>query len=92
LLEGGFGLKNAQEAIVTIRLSHQAMSIEANGKTFAYPCGPDECRISKNDTLTIAQTNISRGYQTYRVSALRVQAQRADPRAAAVGFQRRVRI
>jgi hypothetical protein len=74
LLEGGFGLKNAQEAVVTIRLTHQAMSIEANGKTFAYPFGPDECRISKIDTLAIAHTNTSRGYQNYRVSALQVQA------------------
>ena len=70
LLEGGFGLTNAQEAVVTIRLTHQAMSIEANGKTFSYPFGPDECRISKIDTLAIAHTNTSRGYQTYRVSAL----------------------
>jgi hypothetical protein len=71
-LEGGFGLKNAQEAIVTIRLTDQAMSIETNGKTFAYPFGPDECRISKIDTLAIAHTNTSRGYQTYRVSELKV--------------------
>jgi hypothetical protein len=70
LLEGGFGLKNAQESVVMIRLTHQAMSIEANGKTFAYPFGPDECRISKIDTFAIAHTNTSRGYQTYRVSAL----------------------
>ena len=70
LLEGGFGLTNAQEAVVTIRLTNQAMSIEANGKTFAYPFGPGECRISKIDTLAIAHTNTSRGYLTYRVSAL----------------------
>jgi len=70
LLEGGFGLKNAHEAVVTIRLTHQAMSIEANGKTFAYPFGPEECRISKIDSLAIAHTNTSRGYQTYRVYAL----------------------
>jgi hypothetical protein len=74
LLEGGFGLKNAQEAGVTIRLTHQSMSIEANGKTFAYSFGPGECRISKIDTLAIAHTNISRGYQTYRISSLQVQA------------------
>lgn len=74
LLAGGFGLKNAQEAAVTIHLTHQAMSIEANGKTFAYPFGPDECRISKIDTLAIGHTNTSRGYQTYRVSALQVAA------------------
>lgn len=72
LSEGGFGLKKAQEAVVTIHLTPQAMSIEANGKTFAYSFGPDECRISKIDTLAIAHTNTSRGYQTYRVSALQV--------------------
>lgn len=72
LLEGGFGLKNAQEAVVTIRLTHQAMSIEANGKTFAYPFRPDECRISKIDTLAIAHTNTSRGYQNYRLFDLEV--------------------
>jgi hypothetical protein len=74
LLEGGFGLKNAQEAGVTIRLTHQSMGIEANGKTFAYSFGPGECRISKIDTLAIAHTNISRSYQTYRISFLQVQA------------------
>jgi len=74
LLEGGFGLKNAQEAVVTIRLTDQAMSIEANGKTFAYPFGKGECRITKIDTLAMAHTNTSRGYQTYRVSALQVAA------------------
>jgi hypothetical protein len=72
LLEGGFGLKNAQEAVFTIHLTHQSMSIEGNGKTFSYPFGPDESRISKIDTLAIAHTNTSRGYQTYRVSALQV--------------------
>lgn len=72
LLEGGFGLKNAQEAVVTIRLTDQAMSIEANGKTFAYSFGLDECRISKIDTLAIAHSNTSRGYQSYRVSDLKV--------------------
>jgi hypothetical protein len=72
LLEGGFRLRNAQDAIVTIRLTDQAMSIEANGKTFAYPFGPDQCRISKIDTLAIGHTNTSRGYQTYRVSELKV--------------------
>ena len=46
------------------------MSIEANGKTFAYPFGPEECRISKIDSLAIAHTNTSRGYQTYRGYAL----------------------
>jgi hypothetical protein len=74
LLKGGFGLKNKQEAAVTIRLAHQAMSIEANGKTFAYPFGPGECRISKIDTLAVAHTNTSRGYQAYRVSALEVSS------------------
>ncbi len=74
LLKGGFGLKNKQEAAVTIRLTHQAMSIEANGKTFAYPFGPGECRISKIDTLAIAHTNTSRGYRTYLVSALEVSS------------------
>ena len=72
LLEGGFGLKNAQEAVVTIQLTDQAMSIKANGKTFAYSFGPDDCRISKIDTLAIAHTNTSRGYQNYRVSALKI--------------------
>lgn len=72
LLEGGFGLKNAQEAVVTIRRTHQAMSIEVNGKTFSYLLGLAECRITKIDTLAIAHTNTSRGYQTYRVSALQV--------------------
>ena len=72
LLEGGFGLENTQEAVVTIRLTHQVISIEANGKTFAYPFGPDECRISKIDTLAIAHTNTSRGNQSYRISDQKV--------------------
>jgi len=74
LLEGGFGLKNAQDTIITIQLTHQGMSIEANGKAFAYSFGPDECRISKVDTLAIAHTNTSRGYQTYRVFDLQVSS------------------
>ena len=53
-------------------LTDQAMSIESNGKTFAYSFGPDECQISKIDTLVIAHTNTSRGYQSYRVSDLKV--------------------
>jgi len=74
LLKGGFGLKNEQEVVVTIQLTQKAMSIKANGKAFAYPFGPDECRISKIDTLAIAHTNTSSGYQTYRVSDLQVSS------------------
>ena len=74
LLEEGFGLKNEQEVVVTIQLTHQAMRIKANGMTFAYSFGPDECRASKIDTLAIAHSNTSRGYQSYRVSDLKVDS------------------
>lgn len=50
------------------------MSIEANGKAFAYSFRPDEFRISKIDTLAIAHTNTSRSYQTYRVFDLQVSS------------------
>ena len=74
LLEGGFGLKNAQEAVVTIHLTQEAMSIEANGKTFSHRFRPGENRVSKIDAIAIAHTNTSRGYQTYRVSDLQMKS------------------
>lgn len=75
LFGGGFGLRNEQEALVTIHITHQGFSIEANGKTFSHRFRPDENRVSKIDAIAIAHTNTSRGYQTYRVSDLRVAPQ-----------------
>lgn len=75
LFGGGFGLRNEKEALVTIHITHQGFSIEANGKTFSHRFRPGENRVSKIDAIAIAHTNTSRGYQTYRVSDLRVAPQ-----------------
>lgn len=75
LFGGGFNLRNEQEALVTIHITHQSFRIEANGKTFSHRFRPDENRVSKIDAIAIAHTNTSRGYQTYRVSDLRVAPQ-----------------
>ena len=75
LFGGGFGLRNEQEALVTIQVPHQGFSIEANGKTFSHRFRPGENRVSKIDAIAIAHTNTSRGYQNYRVSDLRVAPQ-----------------
>lgn len=75
LFGGGFGLRNKQEALVTIHITHQGFSIEANGKTFSHRFRHGENRVSKIDAIAIAHTNTSRGYQTYRVSDLRVAPQ-----------------
>jgi hypothetical protein len=75
LFGGGFGLRNEQETLVTIHITLQGFSIEANGKTFSHRFRPGENRVSKIDAIAIAHTNTSRGYQTYRVSDLRVAPQ-----------------
>ena len=75
LFGGGFGLRNEQETLVTIHITHQGFSIEANGKTFSHRFRSGENRVSKIDAIAIAHTNTSRGYQTYRVSDLRVAPQ-----------------
>ena len=75
LFGGGFGLRHEQETLVTIHITLQGFSIEANGKTFSHRFRPGENRVSKIDAIAIAHTNTSRGYQTYRVSDLRVAPQ-----------------
>lgn len=72
LNRGGFGLANGEVTEIAIRITRDAVSIEAGGKRFAHRLRPHERRIDKIDTIAISHTNISRGYQTYRIAGLRV--------------------
>jgi len=72
LYPGGFGLPNGGPAEVTIRITRELISIEAGGKRFSHPLQANERRISQIDTIAVSHTNISRGYQTYSISNLRL--------------------
>ena len=72
LNRGGFGLSNGEVVEITISITHEIVSIEAGGKRFAHQLRANQRRITRMDTIAVSHTNISRGYQTYRISDLRL--------------------
>ncbi len=72
LNRGGFGLSNGEVAEVMICITHEMISIEAGGRRFARTLRANERRITQIDTIAVSHTNISRGYQTYRLSDVRL--------------------
>ncbi len=81
LLENGLGLENGEETQVTVIISEEEISFEANGRKFSADMseieGDDEYSgdILRFDTVTdfaIDHTNISRGHESIQISDLRI--------------------
>ena len=72
LYPGGFGLPNGGPAEVTIRVTRELISLAAGGRRFSHPLQPHERRITQIDTIAVSHTNISRGYQSFSLSDLRL--------------------
>ncbi len=73
LTKGGFALKNGQPSKIKISIEETTVTIQCNETTASYHFKDKELRISSIDTIAIGHTNISRGYQTLKISDLKVQ-------------------
>jgi hypothetical protein len=82
LFEDGFGLENREEALVTIIISEEIISISVKKRTWSVNI--DDLMANDNDIvgdalrfdtvtfMSISHTNTSRGYSTIKISDLRV--------------------
>ncbi len=82
LFEDGFGLKNREQALVTIIISEEILSISANNRNWSVSIdelmendddivGPP-LRFDQVTFMSISHTNTSRGYRTIKISDLRI--------------------
>lgn len=81
LFEDGLGLENGEETEVTIVISYSMISIEANGRVFSTEISDIEddediegevLRFNQVTNFAIGHTNISRGYETIRISDVQI--------------------
>ena len=81
LLENGFGLENGEETRVTIIISQDIISLEANGRVFSVKIADlvnddsysgDILRFDRVNSFAVGHTNISRGYETLKITNMRI--------------------
>lgn len=81
LFENSLGLENGEVTEVTIIISHTRISFEANGRIFSTEISDiendediegDVLRFEQVTHFAIGHTNISRGYDTIRITDLRI--------------------
>lgn len=82
LFEDGFGLENMEEALVTVIISEEIISISVKNRTWSVDIDDlmendddivgDALRFDQVTFMSISHTNTSRGYRTINISDLRV--------------------
>lgn len=82
LFEDGFGLDNREEALVTVIISEEIVSISVKNRTWSVDIAElmendddivgDPIRFDQVSFMSISHTNTSRGYRTIKISDLRV--------------------
>lgn len=82
LFEDGFGLENREEALVTVIISESEISMSVKDRTWGIDIDylkrteedieGDVLRFDQVTYMSISHTNTSRGYETIRISDLRI--------------------
>jgi hypothetical protein len=82
LFENGFGLKNSEEALVTVIISNPEISISVKDRKWGVDVDDlladdndivgDVLRFDRISYMSVSHTNISRGYETIRIADLKI--------------------